>query len=495
MAPSTQQPVKPNEIDYGSLANTLNPAGVFSLQQAAEAQYAADLQRRSQEATQQAQQAQGALQQAAAAPPPDIGGAGLIPSLFGNVASVLAGNQRYGEEANQSIATTKASLLRARAENLSALHDVYLQKAGEAEKANDLETTEKYRVKAENLNKALLQVNANVERQDKKDAQDKELKAAYTRAVLGEHMDPRSGHGNEPFVRLPDKPDFSLSTGAGSSTTPPIGRLITLEGPDGEVAHYYSLEGATGDPKNAGLIWANQHGVPVLNDKEQTIIKDIQGAKDNAIEVVNQGLDRGFFADSATQRAVKGPMNWLKQQIQAKAPMSAYNTWRNQAIKALRATAGSGGLRINQQEIDLAIKNDLPLITDTREVAIQKMANIQSMLANAMRPYLTSDWRRMGDNSVLIGARLPRRGKIEMMDPDGKHWMVDVGSFRNKQAQGWARVMSTQAPVVPQIQQGNGTSTTSTTKIHMSGTPGAYGPPTDQQYDDLITKHLPKTGS
>lgn len=485
--------VKPTDVDYGSLSNTLTPAGAMSLIQAAEQEQMARLSQHAQQAAAASQRAQGQYQQEAAAPPPDIGGAGLIPSLFGNTASVLGGTPDYRREAAESITQKKAALLRARSENLNALHDIWLQRASESEKAGDLETTEKYRMKAENLSKVLGQVNLNVERQDKVEAQRRDLAAARERAIIGEHMDPRSGHGNQPFVRMPDKPDFTYTQGGSSSDTPPIGRVVTLEGPDGEVARYYDLEGATGDPKNAGLFWANQNGVPVLSPKEITVIQDIQGAKDNAIEILNQGLDQGIFSDSATQRLAKGPLNAAKRLVQANAPFGAYNTWRTAAIKALRATAGSGGLRINQAEIDLAIKNDLPLITDTREVAIQKMANIQTMLANAMRPYITSDWRRMGPNSVTIGARLPSKGQITMMDRDGAKWKVDVKDFRKYQTQGWARVMQDEPK--PMLPSERGTSSSTKTTIRMSGTPNAYGPiqpqSPDQEADDLFNKYRP----
>ncbi len=105
-------------------------------------------------AKQQAAQAQQAYGSAAAQPPPQLDPASqFIPSLLGNVASVLSGNQNYAQNAQDEIKTKKSDLLKARADNLQALRDVYSQKAEEAQKLGDLDATEKYRVKLETLSK------------------------------------------------------------------------------------------------------------------------------------------------------------------------------------------------------------------------------------------------------------------------------------------------------------------------------------------------------
>jgi len=51
--------------------------------------------------------------------------------------------------------------------------------------------------------------------------------------------------------------------------------------------------------------------------------------------------------------------------------------------------AGSKGLRINQSEIQMAIDNDIPKMTDTLPVAQQKLNNLKAFLDNAEQLHLT----------------------------------------------------------------------------------------------------------
>jgi hypothetical protein len=80
---------------------------------------------------------------------------------------------------------------------------------------------------------------------------------------------------------------------------------------------------------------------------------------------------------------VVGPRNKLSAVFQTDEDLAAFSSWRTAAIKNLRATAGSKGLRLNQAEIELAVENDIPRITDTVDVARRKMANLSIMFDNA----------------------------------------------------------------------------------------------------------------
>ena len=57
-------------------------------------------------------------------------------------------------------------------------------------------------------------------------------------------------------------------------------------------------------------------------------------------------------------------------------------------------------MRINQAEINLAVQNDIPRITDTVGTATQKMANVKTMLDNAEKPLATHDWRKKGPAAI-----------------------------------------------------------------------------------------------
>jgi hypothetical protein len=54
--------------------------------------------------------------------------------------------------------------------------------------------------------------------------------------------------------------------------------------------------------------------------------------------------------------------------------------------------AGSKGLRINQAEINLAVKNDIPNVTDTYATALRKLSIVSNMLDNAENPILSKNW-------------------------------------------------------------------------------------------------------
>lgn len=147
------------------ITGTLTPQGVLSQYQALQAAQDEELRKKSAEAAQAASGAAQAYGQAAAAPPPELGlAAQFVPTLLGGLASILQGNQGPNERAQQGIQQSKAALLQARSQNLQALRDVYSQKADEAQKSGDLETTEKYRSKLESLHRSLEVVNDQAQR-------------------------------------------------------------------------------------------------------------------------------------------------------------------------------------------------------------------------------------------------------------------------------------------------------------------------------------------
>lgn len=445
--------------DYGSLAGTLDPAGVFSLIQAAGQQQAEELARRTQAATQAGQQAQQQYTQAAAAPPPDQGLAGMIPQLFGNMASVIAENPMYAQQAERSVERQRADAMKARADNLQALQEIYRQRADEAQKAGDLETALTSRTKLESLDKVREQVTLNVKRADDlAAAEEKKRQEALDRAnrlqtsVIGQGVNPGGlafGKAGEllPYVA---KTGLGLGMGGGGAEGgPPVGKVITLNGPEGQDIQVYNTGGAIGNTKNAGLLWANQNKVPSLSDKELAVAQDIQGARDNISDILSQLEATGRQPQTPFQRmgAFVGLRGGAMSQVFPTE--AAFNSWRTAAIRNLRATAGSGGLRINQREIELAVANDLPKYTDTFEVSRQKMENIRAMLNNGLRPLVSEDWRRA--TTVANKSRSqPATGQVEMIGPKGERKKVPVGRVTSMSQSGWARIsIMTQSAVPP----------------------------------------------
>lgn len=478
--------------DYGSLAGTMNPAGVFSLIQAAGAQQAEELARRTQAATQAAGQAQQQYEQAAAAPPPDMGQQALIPQLFGNIASVIAENPMYSQQAERSVAQQKADAMRARAENLQALQDIYRQRADEAQKAGDLETALNSRTKLESLDKVREQVNTNVARADAKAQAEAQRQNALKTAQIGQGVNP----GGLPYGKagdlLPyvDKSTFGMGAGGGAGSEPPVGTVITIDGPDGEPVQLYDTEGAIGNVKNAGLLWAKNNNVRVIDKDGLKVIQDIQGARDNVTDNLMQVME--LLPKTPQERLMRYGELKLGAAAQFLPSQSAYRAWRTAAIRNLRATAGSGGLRINQKEIDLAVANDIPQITDTQEVALQKMTNIRIMLDNAFRPYVSKDWRR-ASRTIKFGVYppLPTKGTVPMMNPDGTRYDVPVKEFKQRITLGWARVLSPPPPREPSQQAGG---RGGSVNVRMSTQSPVYPPGNPAGQADSLDSALQKRG-
>lgn len=441
--------------DLGSLAGTLDNAGILTLMDAAQKNQALLLTQKAQEAQAGAQQAQQAYQQAAAAPAPELSaGQRFIPSLLGDVASIIGETPVYRERAQADLAQQQARLMQVRRDNMQALRDLYLQNADEAQKAGDLETTEKYRTKFETLTKAQEVVDKGLERKQHEADQKQEaalrreqMSNALNQSLVNQGISP-GGPGlpvRGELLPTMDKLSAQFGMGGGGIADIPVGEVITVDGPDGEPVQLYDPGDATGNARNAGLIAAKRLGIKAIAKDQRKTLDDIQGARDNATDILNQVLP--YLPDTPEERFTVGPVNTAKRLLQMQAELGGYLSWRTAAIKALRATAGSGGLRINQKEIELAVANDIPKITDTKAVAIQKMTNIRIMLDNGLRPLVYGDWRREA-RRTKYGAYppLPTKGNVKMMNPDGQQFDVDVREFKQHQAQGWVRMLSPPPP-------------------------------------------------
>lgn len=136
------------------LDNTLNGMDPNTLSQALEEEILNGLAQRTTQATSAAQQAGQQYQQAAGAPPAQLAPEDIfLPTLLGNIASVIGQNPDFREQAQENIKASRAELLKSRADNLQAMRDVFSQKADLAQRAGDLETQEKSRLKMEQLSK------------------------------------------------------------------------------------------------------------------------------------------------------------------------------------------------------------------------------------------------------------------------------------------------------------------------------------------------------
>jgi len=150
----------------------------------------------------------------------------------------------------------------------------------------------------------------------------------------------------------------------------------------------------TGEKKNVALKWAADNGMVAVGKDELGALQDISTAKHNIGLVLDTA--KGFLPKDAKGRITVGPGNKIRQFMQTREDLSSFYAFRGAAIRSLRALAGSKGLRLNQKEIDIAVKTEIPDITDTWPVALAKMGKIRDLLDSAERPLVTTDWRDTG---------------------------------------------------------------------------------------------------
>ena len=149
-----------------SLVGTLNGFDADTVAESLRQQIQEALAQRTSQATQEAQQAQSQYQEAAAAPAPDLSTLQqFLPTLFGNVASVLSGDKGFRERAQEGMQTDRQALMQARAQNLTSLRDVWSQRADTARQAGNLEAEAEFRLKHEKISKTLDQMEQEKDRQ------------------------------------------------------------------------------------------------------------------------------------------------------------------------------------------------------------------------------------------------------------------------------------------------------------------------------------------
>lgn len=136
--------------------------------------------------------------------------------------------------------------------------------------------------------------------------------------------------------------------------------------------------------KNAAIM-----GIPAIsNTNAIAALTKIDTAQSDLTDV-NAQID-SLLPKDATGRILGGAEgNTLQKFLQTSDPsgdvLAAFSTWRTSAVDILQALAGGSGsgLRINQAEINMSLQSDIPQVTDTVGVAMQKMADIQTQLNNA----------------------------------------------------------------------------------------------------------------
>lgn len=142
---------------------------------------------------------------------------------------------------------------------------------------------------------------------------------------------------------------------------------------------YVDLSKYKGKDYSAAQKQAHALGISGTNSAESDALQNIDTARQN-FENISKSV--GKLPTSAASRLLVGPLNKAEALTQVDPDLAAWGTYRSAAIQALRAMAGSKGLRINKAEIETSMQNDIPNITDTQATARQKLERVSQMLAS-----------------------------------------------------------------------------------------------------------------
>lgn len=173
---------------------------------------------------------------------------------------------------------------------------------------------------------------------------------------------------------------------------------------------FLDMSELTGKAHEAAIHYAAAQGIPAVSAADVSQLQDIDAARGNVEKILGQ-LE-GLLPKNAQDRIASYPGIRLGALLQSSAQRSAFSSWRGAAIRNFRAVAGSKGLRLNQKEIDLAVKNEIPQITDTYAVAKRKMDNVLAGFDNAEAPILKQNW---GADGGATGATQADRDYVKSL--------------------------------------------------------------------------------
>jgi hypothetical protein len=368
-----------------TLAGTLTPVTpehVLTAMQAQAAQQQADLAQHTAQASQQAQVAGSQYQSAVAAPTPELDPLAVaLPTLFGGIASVLQGSQAPTERAQTSIRDSRAALLKARADNLAALHDVWQQKAEAAQKAGDLEAEAAARSKQETIAKTFELVNSNADRTQKKETATMEEQGRMAREAMG----------NAAAIEVAK---INAAAKGESGVTAQLDYFDSLTRTTRNGNTFLDLTNVPNNPKvrNAALSYAKSKNMMALNINDSSRMVAMENSYEN-MDAITQAI-KGFLPRTGASRLLLGPGNTFGRIFQTNPALGSFGNTKLAAIQGIQAlAAGFGsGFRLTNAEVQIAVDN-WPKITDDLPTALAKLQWERSWMEHKERALLSRDWR------------------------------------------------------------------------------------------------------
>ena len=158
-------------------------------------------------------------------------------------------------------------------------------------------------------------------------------------------------------------------------------QVKTVSTANGNSYNYLDLTNIPSADAPAALSYAAANGIPAINKTDVAKLQAITTAQKNLQSIASSV--KSFLPTTWYGRLLGGMEgNTVAQSLQSSSQIAAFNSWRTAVINNVQALAGGSGsgLRINQAEIDAAMTNDLPKITDTLGTANSKIANLNSQM-------------------------------------------------------------------------------------------------------------------
>lgn len=165
----------------------------------------------------------------------------------------------------------------------------------------------------------------------------------------------------------------------------------------------------TGKAGQALNLRANSAGIKVVNKDDASSLRDIATVGNGLTQLMDQLSSK--LPKDATGRLIGAPSNKLAQYFQTDPELAAFNTFKDEAFRIVRAMGA--GARMNEQQFKVAIAN-IPLITDTLGAAQQKAENLRLVLG--------------GREAAILGIKIGQKrtfpnGTVAVWD--GRGWDSD----------------------------------------------------------------------
>lgn len=128
---------------------------------------------------------------------------------------------------------------------------------------------------------------------------------------------------------------------------------------------------------------ARLNRIPIVTDANASKINAIEDTRTN-LDNIKAQFDKIGYQGGGTKTAGGFGLSNRIAGLFGDTNVGSFKAWRTAAINSVQALAGGqgSGLRINQAEINAAMENDIPTISDTIPVGEAKMENLKKQLDN-----------------------------------------------------------------------------------------------------------------